>query len=1071
MKFPFVLVLSLLVGSVIPVPTLAQYMYLDTDGDGLSTPADLVNPTGPTTLDVWLRTDTNRDGSAAECVTGDGDLTINSYEFILHATGGTVAWSGFTNHQPDFAISLGHGESAADYHNGWGGGTILPPGTYRLASVTVTVTLGSPSITIASSTPLSGVFLTSFGSRCSGNDFDSTLKLGLDWFDTDGAPFGGAANQAPVLTQPADMTLAEGTVAEQDLHASDPEGQPVTFDLVSGPLYATVTTLDPGTGTARGLVRLTPGLRDAGVSTATVRASDALLADTETFTITVTDVNTAPSLAALPDVTLNEGGVRTEPLSATDAEFDPVTFRLHSGPAYVTVATTGFGTGRVSIAPTYADAGEADATLEVSDGLLTDTDTFHITVRDPFPVHNQILCPPVDMMVPSGTVQEQPLQAVSPDGNPVQFLLASGPSYVTVTTTSSDPSNATGTVRAAPGPSEVGSAEVTVAATDGLATDSRTFTVAVGDPRSLPDPEKPLFQGPFLTYAIGRIPQFVASGDLDGDGDQDLVTANLAARVTILRGEGDGRFDRRDDYPLGQMPYSVAIGDLNGDSRPDLAVADSALDVVSILYAIGECQFGRRFDIATPLRPAHVKLADWTGDGALDLVVSDEGADLMSFFRGRGDGTFDPGRHYPVGSDPCYADDGDFNGDGHLDVVIANEKSNNVSVLLGNGDGTFQPPVTYQVGADPRSVEAGDGTFLTHTEYFCGLAPWSLAIGDMNGDTRLDLVTANVGENTTAVLLGAGSGTFLPPLDQPAGFLTRFVTLADFNRDGLLDLAAVNEGSHNAVVSLGSGDGRFQGPSSIPVGDRPVEVASGDWNADGIQDFAVGRRNPDTGLGALEIHLGAGGGAFTPGQTRIDVEPVDIVTGDWDEDGVPDLAIVSGDPDRLSILKGAGDGTFHAPVEHPLPGFTAGIVPADLTGDGHLDLAILVPTHSVVVLYENDGAGTFAFLEDTLSVEGLGADLIGEDWNGDGHADLAVASAMPDRVHLFLGAGGGMFTRVLPISLSDPPVQLATADFDGDLRLDLAVGTSRTVGSFEGCVFSRTSRACPRACTKFGSTG
>jgi hypothetical protein len=195
------LVFSILLLSILVPPIAsAQYMYLDTNGDGLSTSADQIDPGGPTTLDVWVRTDTNRDGSPAECVTQDGDLTINSYEFILHAVGGTVAWSGFTNHQPDFTVNLGHGESAIDYHNGFGGGTILPPGTYRLASVTVNITLGTPSIQIAASTPLSGVYLTSFGSRCSGNDFDNTLKLGSDWFDVDGASYRGAQNAAPVLS-------------------------------------------------------------------------------------------------------------------------------------------------------------------------------------------------------------------------------------------------------------------------------------------------------------------------------------------------------------------------------------------------------------------------------------------------------------------------------------------------------------------------------------------------------------------------------------------------------------------------------------------------------------------------------------------------------------------------------------------------------------------------------------------------------------------------------------------------------------------------------------------------------
>jgi len=119
-------------------------MFLDVDGDGILTAADVVSPTGPTTLEVWLRTDTNRNGSPASCVTQDGELTFSHYEFVLHASNGTLSWIGFVNRQA-MSVNLGEGSSPTDYHNGYGGG-ILPPGTYHLASVTVDVATGTPSI-------------------------------------------------------------------------------------------------------------------------------------------------------------------------------------------------------------------------------------------------------------------------------------------------------------------------------------------------------------------------------------------------------------------------------------------------------------------------------------------------------------------------------------------------------------------------------------------------------------------------------------------------------------------------------------------------------------------------------------------------------------------------------------------------------------------------------------------------------------------------------------------------------------------------------------------------------------
>lgn len=1054
----------------IPSIATAQYMYLDTNGDGVSTSADQIQPSGPTTLDVWLRTDQNRDGSAASCVSGDGDLTINSYEFILQATGGNVAWSDFVNHQPDFVTSLGQAESATEYHNGQGGGVILPPGTYRLASITVNVALGTPSIQLAASTSLSGGYLTSFGSRCSGTDQDNTLKLGTDWFDADGAPYGGVGNTAPELTPPSDMTVQEGTVAEQELTATDSEGSPVTFDLVSGPFYAAVTTADPGAGTGHGTIRLTPGLHDAGTASATVRASDGVLTDTKTLGIVVTDVNTAPVLNAIADRTLIEGQLVEINVSATDAELDPLVISLSTAPSFVQVTATGYGTARVSISPGHADAGEYDATVQVSDGTLVDAETFRIVVNEALPVHNQILCTPVGMLVPQGQIVEQTLHAVSPDGNPVTFLLVSGPSYVTVSTTSSDPSNATGVVRATPSATEVGTATVQVAATDGIATDTRSFQISVGDPATLPDPAKPLYLEEIHKASTGPTPQSVVARDLDGDGTLDLVTANLSGSLTILRGGVDGRFGRRDDYPLPQEPIFADVGDVNGDGRPDIVVADQGREVVSVLYATGECQFGRRVDLGTPPHPVHVKLADWTADGALDLVVSDEEANLISFFRGRGDGSFFPEQHFPVGPGPCYADDGDFNGDGHLDVVVANEGGNSVSVLLGNGDGTFQPHVLYQVGADTRAVEVGDlngdgmldlaavnfeghsvsvllgvgdGTFLTHVEYPSGRAPWNLAIGDLDRDGNLDIVTANVLDNTISVLFGAGGGVFQPPVARGAGFLTRSVTLGDANADGFLDVIAVNEGSNTAVALFGKGDGTFLSPPTFPAEDLPIITAAGDWNGDGIDDLVVGSNDFVTQTGALQVHLGAGGGTFLPGQKFSGLRPNQIATGDWNGDHVPDLAVGTTEPDRLGIFLGVGDGTFQEPVQHDVGGFVFSIVPLEMTGDGFTDLAVLVPSSAVILPFRNDGAGSFTMTEDTLSVQGNGSDLIGGDWNGDGRTDLTLCQREPDQAQVFLRVDGSShgFTRLAPIPLPRRPASLVAGDFNEDQRLDLAVGT------------------------------
>src|SRR5207249_1675711 len=135
---------------------------------------------------------------------------------------------------------------------------------------------------------------------------------------------------------------------------------------------------------------------------------------------------------------------------------------------------------------------------------------------------------------------------------------------------------------------------------------------------------------------------------------------------------------------------------------------------------------------------------------------------------GKGDGTFTAASGSPVavGTGPAFVALGDVNGDGKLDLVTANFQSNNVTVLLGNGSGTFTA-----AGGSPVAV---------------GLAPYTVAVGDVNGDGKLDLVTANEGSNTVTVLLGNGDGTFTVAAGSPVavGSFPYSVTVGDVNGDG-----------------------------------------------------------------------------------------------------------------------------------------------------------------------------------------------------------------------------------------------------------------------------------------------
>ncbi|HLQ66409.1 MAG TPA: PKD domain-containing protein [Candidatus Limnocylindrales bacterium] len=476
---------------VFPLRSNAQYMYLDANGDGIHTAADVVAASGSTAIDVWLITNRNRDGSQAVCSSQDGDLTINSYEVILHAANGSVTWGAIANQIPEFTIDYGTVASGTEAHVAFLSGTILPAGTYRLASVSVSVGSGTPAIQIAPSTVLSPVYGTTFGSQCSGLDFDNTLKLGSDWFDADGLPYGGVANLPPTLDPVGDMAVDEGSVAEQEIRAVDPEGGSITFTKVSGPSYMSVTTISGGPGIATGRIRLEPDYLAAGTATGIVGASDGSVSADASFAITVTNVPRAPLLAPVSNMTDAVDGVTTVQRIAADDpdnEAQLIHFSIASGPPWVTVFTdVAIGLHRIEgeihvDAPSSAQSGDYPITLLATKQTVADSAMFTVTVTgggggDSAPFITGM----PDVSIAVGHTLLQQFYVYDFDGDAITLEKASGPAYMTVTNLGQSGTQTTGLVTLTPGPSDVGGAIGVIRASDGILSGAAQFSIVVYD--------------------------------------------------------------------------------------------------------------------------------------------------------------------------------------------------------------------------------------------------------------------------------------------------------------------------------------------------------------------------------------------------------------------------------------------------------------------------------------------------------------------------------------------------------------------------------------------------------------
>jgi hypothetical protein len=370
--------------------------------------------------------------------------------------------------------------------------------------------------------------------------------------------------------------------------------------------------------------------------------------------------------------------------------------------------------------------------------------------------------------------------------------------------------------------------------------------------------------GPGTTYGSGGSGILsVAIADVNGDGKPDVLvvnecgTSNLSCgigsavngSVAVLLGNGDGTFQSAVNYNSGGfIGYSLAVADINGDGKPDVVVVNACGNSTN-------CQ------------------------GTVGVLL------------GNGDGTFEPAQTYSSGGSIAGSVAiADVNLDGKPDILVTNQcistadciygvSPGTVGVLLGNGDGTFQPALTYSNRA---------------------YGPESLAVGDMNGDGRPDLLAANY-LGSVSVLLGNGDGTFQSATTYETGGSNSFsLALSDVNKDGKLDVVVSDEcgkgcTSNQGFVSLllGNGDGTLQ-PALIlnSGGDDALAVAIADVNGDGNPDILVGNEaGLPFGPSALAVLLGNGNGTFQPAvDYGGDISNIfGLAVGDLTANGKPDV--------------------------------------------------------------------------------------------------------------------------------------------------------------------------------------
>lgn len=348
-------------------------------------------------------------------------------------------------------------------------------------------------------------------------------------------------------------------------------------------------------------------------------------------------------------------------------------------------------------------------------------------------------------------------------------------------------------------------------------------------------------------------------------------------------------------------------------------------------------------------------------------------------------------QQYPVAANPRAIAINDLNADGRPDLVTANASltSNNVSVLLGTGVGTFGQTTNFSVGANS--------------------SPYSIAINDLSGDGKPDLVTANYyqfSNGTVSVLLGNGEGTFVTPTNFDVGGLhPHSIAIDDINTDGKLDIVTVVDMNNAALTSvlLGDGLGSFAPAITSPVGfsggTAPISIGLQDLNADGKPDLATANYS----LNTVSVLLGTGTGSFFgfPNNFSVYASPNSVAVDDLNNDGKLDFATADYTSNAVSVLLGNGAGLFGAYNNYGAGANPSSVAIGGIDGDGKADIVTTNVGSNNISLLMGNGTGSFGGATNS-SVGNAPQSVAIFDLNGDGRSDVATSNSISNSVSVLL---------------------------------------------------------------------
>ena len=379
-------------------------------------------------------------------------------------------------------------------------------------------------------------------------------------------------------------------------------------------------------------------------------------------------------------------------------------------------------------------------------------------------------------------------------------------------------------------------------------------------------------------------------------------------------------FAPKQDFATGDKPQSIAMGDLDGDGKPDLAIVNRQAGTVSILRntgTTGAVSFAVKIDFPVGANPSSVALGDLNGDGKLDLAVANNVTNDVTVYRNAGTPGFINFTYIadvPVEAEPWGLAIRDMDADGKADLITTSLGTNKVSV--------------YRYTGNIATFSFGPGQ-----HFATSLAPYLLAVGDLNDDGRPDLVVPNYFSASVSVLLNQstpGSLSFQTNSYATASSPTQ-VALGDIDDDGFTDIVVANRGSSSISALLNSGIGSFSAKTDFAAGNNPEGVSVADLNGDGKADVAT----VNLGSNTTSVFVNNSTVGTINFRARVDFatgsQPTALAAGDLDADGRCDIVATNTANNSVSIFRNTPQFSANADLSN-LSTTTGALSPSFLPG-------------------------------------------------------------------------------------------------------------------------------------------